>query len=98
MFKQVHKTIKTIAIISAILGGLAIPAGIIIDASIWGDGVLFGIISGSGLVLIVQSWLVYGFGQLIENSQHTADLLAKQIREREQHETSMVQPDELPSL
>jgi len=98
MFKQIHKTIKVLAVVFAVIGILAIPTGIIIDISIWGDGIIFGAVSGGGLVLLIQSWFIYGFGQLIENSQRTVELLEQRIPGTEPDKSPTAQPDELPEL
>lgn len=98
MFKQIHRTIKGLAIVCAVIGGLAIPVGIIIDIALWGEGLFLGTVSGGGIVLLIQSWFVYGFGQLIENSQRTATLLEQQMIKSVQNESSIIQADQLPDL
>ena len=98
MFKQIHKTIKGLAIACAVIGGLAIPVGIIIDIAAEGYGLFLGTVSGGGLVLLIQSWFIFGFGQLIENSKRTVELLERQTTSAEAGKSSVIQPDELPEL
>ena len=98
MFKEIHKTLKLLAKISAVLGFIAILVGIIADIAAEAEGLFLGTISGGGVVLILQSWLIYGFGQLIENSQQTVDLLKQQKQTTEQNKSAAVLSDELPAL
>lgn len=98
MFRQIHKTIKVIAVVCATIGILAIPVGIIIDIAAEGYGLFLGTISGGGLILLIQSWFIYGFGQLIENSQRTVLLLEHQMLNVKPDKSPVVQPDELPEL
>lgn len=98
MFKQIHRTIKGLAIACAVIGGLAIPVGIIIDIAAEGYGLFLGTVSGGGLVLLIQSWFIFGFGQLIENSQRTVELLGHQTPCVEADKSSAIQADELPEL
>lgn len=97
MFKQIHRTIKVLAVVCAVIGILAIPVGIIIDIAAEGYGLFLGTVSGGGLVLLIQSFFIYGFGQLIENSKRAVELPEHQPSAAPD-KSSVASLDELPEL
>ena len=98
MFRNIQRTIKDLAVILALIGFIAIPVGIIIELALEGEGLFIGTISGGGLIIIIQSWFIYGYGQLIENSQETRKLLEQKMGVAKPNIPSNMLPDELPDL
>ena len=76
MFENINKSIKVIAIIWMIIGIIAslIVGGIILDSSAWGLLIWLIGIGGS----ITSAIFMYGFGELIENTQ----ILIEHIRQK----------------
>lgn len=98
MFCEIHKKIKGVAAACAVIGVIAIPVGLITEILLEANGLYIGTVSGGGLVLLLQSWFVYGFGQLIENSQRTADMLALSMQNAKSAPSTVALDEELPDL
>ena len=71
LYSNVGKKIKTLALITGIIGILAVVVGLFLLLTGFGgedDLLIVGpIIAGSGLVLWVSTWPLYAFGQITDD-------------------------------
>ena len=72
LYSNVGKKIKTLALITGLIGMLAVVVGLFL--LLIGDDLLIvgPIIAGSGLVLWVSTWPLYAFGQITDDIHNNA--------------------------
>ena len=84
MFENIGQKIKMLAVVSTVIGMIAsVISGIIVMAELEQVLLGLGIIAGGCLFAWIGSFVLYGFGELIEsakNTEHNTNMISAQIR------------------